>query len=90
MPKKIPMRRCTGCGESKEKKSLIRIVRTPDGEIILDRTGKANGRGAYLCDDPACLRKAQKKRSLQRSLDTAVPDEIFDELAQRWEVSSDG
>ena len=90
MPKKIPMRRCTGCGESKEKKSLIRIVRTPDGEIILDRTGKANGRGAYLCDDPACLRKAQKKRSLQRSLDTAVPDEIFDELAQRCEVSSDG
>lgn len=90
MPKKIPMRRCTGCGASKEKKNLIRIVRTPGGEIILDRTGKANGRGAYLCDDPACLRKAQKKRSLQRSLETAIPDEIFDELAQRWEVSSDG
>ena len=90
MPKKIPMRRCTGCGEVKEKKSLIRIVRTPEGVIELDRTGKMNGRGAYLCDDPACLRKAQKKRSLQRSLDTAVPDEIFDELAQRLEVSSDG
>ena len=90
MQGKIPMRRCTGCGEMKEKKSLIRIVRTPEGEIKLDRTGKTNGRGAYLCDDPTCLRAAQKKRSLQRSLDTAIPDEIFDELAGRWEVSSDG
>ena len=90
MPKKIPMRKCTGCGEMKEKKSLIRIVRTPGGDIKLDRTGKINGRGAYLCDNPACLRTAQKRRSLQRSLDTAIPDEIFDELAGRWEVSSDG
>ena len=87
---KIPMRRCTGCGEMKEKKSLIRIVRTPEGEIKLDRKGKMNGRGAYLGDDPACLRLAQKKRSLQRSLNTAIPDEIFDELAGRWEVPSDG
>ena len=90
MPKKIPMRKCTGCGEMKEKKSLIRIVRTPGGDIKLDRTGKINGRGAYLCDDAACLRKAQKKRSLQRSLDTAIPDEIFDELHKRWEVFQDG
>ena len=90
MPKKIPMRRCTGCGEMKEKKSLIRIVRTPDGAIQIDRTGKLNGRGAYLCDDLACLRAARKRRSLQRSLDTPIPDEIFDELERRWEVSSDG
>lgn len=90
MPKKIPMRRCTGCGEMKEKKSLIRIVRTPDGTIQIDRTGKLNGRGAYLCDDLACLRTARKRRSLQRSLDTPIPDEIFDELERRWEVSSDG
>jgi predicted RNA-binding protein YlxR (DUF448 family) len=90
MPKKIPMRRCTGCGEMKEKKSLIRIVRTPDGAIQIDRTGKLNGRGAYLCDDLACLRTARKRRSLQRSLDTPIPDEIFDELERRWEVSSDG
>ena len=87
---KIPMRRCTGCGEMKEKKSLIRIVRTPEGDIRLDRTGKINGRGAYLCDDPSCLRKAQKKRSLQRSLNTAIPDSIFDELAGRWEAAADG
>ena len=90
MPKKIPMRKCTGCGEMKEKKSLIRIVRTPGGDIKLDRTGKINGRGAYLCDSPACLRTAQKRRSLQRSLDTAIPDEIFEALAAGWEVSSDG
>ena len=90
MPKKIPMRRCTGCGEMKEKKSLIRIVLTPDGMIQVDRTGKLNGRGAYLCDDLACLRTARKRRSLQRSLDTPIPDEIFDELERRWEVSSDG
>ena len=90
MPKKIPMRRCTGCGEMKEKKDLIRVVRTPEGDIRIDQTGKINGRGAYLCDDPACLRKAQKKRSLQRSLDTAIPDEIFDELHKRWEGFQDG
>ena len=90
MPKKIPMRRCTGCGEMKDKKSLIRIVRTPEGDIKIDRTGKLNGRGAYLCDDLACLRTARKRRSLQRSLDTPIPDEIFDELERRWEVSSDG
>ena len=90
MPKKIPMRRCTGCGEMKEKKDLIRVVRTPEVDIRIDQTGKINGRGAYLCDDASCLRKAQKKRSLQRSLDTAIPDEIFDELHKRWEVFQDG
>ena len=90
MPKKIPMRRCTGCGEMKEKKDLIRVVRTPEGDIRIAQTGQINGRGAYLCDDAACLRKAQKKRSLQRSLDTAIPDEIFDELHKRWEVFQDG
>ena len=90
MPKKIPMRKCTGCGEMKEKKSLIRIVRTPGGDIKLDRTGKINGRGAYLCDDLSCLQKARKKRSLQRSLSTDIPPEIFDELEKRWEVPQDG
>ena len=90
MPKKIPMRRCTGCGEMKEKKNLIRVVRTPEGAIEIDRTGKMNGRGAYLCNDLSCLRKARKKRSLQRSLDTPVPDEILDELARSWEVPVDG
>ena len=90
MPKKIPMRRCTGCGEMKEKKSLIRVVRTPDGEIGIDKTGKMNGRGAYICDDLACFRKARKKNSLQRSLSISIPEGIFDELAKRWEVPQDG
>ena len=62
MPKKIPTRRCTGCGEMKDKKELIRVVRTPEGSIMIDRTGKINGRGAYLCDDLSFLRKPQKKR----------------------------
>lgn len=67
MPKKIPMRTCIGCGAVRPKKELIRIVMTPEGEIIPDRTGRANGRGAYLCNDPACLLKAQKRRGMERA-----------------------
>ena len=89
-PQKTTQRMCVGCREMKEKKTLIRIVRTPEGEIKLDRTGKMNGRGAYLCNDLSCLRKARKKRSIQRSLDTPVPDGILDELERSWEVPSDG
>ena len=80
MPKKIPMRQCVGCGEMKEKKSLIRIIRTPEGRILLDRTGRANGRGAYICDDPACLAAARKKKSLNRAFRRQVSDEIWEEL----------
>ena len=74
----------------KEKKNLIRVVRTPDGEIGIDKTGKMNGRGAYLCDDLACFKKARKKNSLQRSLNISIPEGIFDELEKRWEVPQDG
>ena len=80
MPKKIPMRQCVGCGEMKEKKSLIRIIRTPEGRILLDRTGRANGRGAYICDDPACLAAARKKKSLNRAFRMQVSEEIWEEL----------
>jgi predicted RNA-binding protein YlxR (DUF448 family) len=80
MPKKIPMLQCVGCGEMKEKKSLIRIIRTPEGRILLDRTGRANGRGAYICDDPACLAAARKKKSLNRALKMHVSEEIWEEL----------
>ena len=86
MLKKIPMRRCIGCGESKEKKQLIRVIRTPEGEILLDRTGRANGRGAYLCNDPACLRSAAKKRSLNRALKTSVPQEIYAALEEEMKA----
>ena len=76
-PKKIPMRKCLGCGEMKPKKELIRAVRTPEGKVVLDLTGKANGRGAYLCRDTACLSKARKARRLEHALETAIPDEVY-------------
>ena len=77
---KIPMRRCTGCGEMKEKKSLIRIVRTPEGEVLPDISGRANGRGVYLCRDVKCLQAARKKKALARGLETAVSEEVFGQL----------
>ena len=69
-----------GTGEMKEKKSLIRIIRTPEGRILLDRTGRANGRGAYICDDHACLAAARKKKSLNRAFKMQVSEEIWEEL----------
>lgn len=86
MPKKIPMRQCIGCGEMKEKKTLIRIIRTPEGRILLDRTGRANGRGAYICDDPACLAAARKKKSLNRAFKMQVSEEIWEELTRSIET----
>lgn len=78
--KKVPLRQCTGCGERREKKDLIRIIRTPEEEIIVDFTGKKNGRGAYICNSVECLRLARKKKSLERSLNTAIPEQIYQEL----------
>ena len=81
-PKKIPMRKCTGCGEMKPKKELVRVVKSPEGEISLDLTGKKNGRGAYDCKDAACLKKAQKAKRIERAFDCAIPDEIFEKMEQ--------
>lgn len=81
-PKKIPMRKCTGCGEMKPKKELVRVVKSPEGEISLDLTGKKNGRGAYVCKDAACLKKAQKAKRIERAFDCAIPDEIFQKMEQ--------
>ncbi len=75
MQKKIPMRKCVGCGEMKEKKDMIRVIKTPENEIILDATGKANGRGAYLCNSAECLAKALKNKGLERSLKSQIPEE---------------
>ena len=86
--KKIPMRQCLGCREMKPKKELIRVVRSPEGEITLDFRGKANGRGAYLCPDPACLKKAIKARALERALDTAIPEEYIAAALSPSEVIS--
>ena len=80
MQKKIPLRKCLGCNESKPKSELIRIVRSPEGEISLDFIGKKSGRGAYLCKDPACFLKVKKSRRADRSLDVQIPDEIYDRL----------
>ena len=79
-PKKIPQRQCTGCREKKDKKALIRVVKTPEGEIVLDTTGKKSGRGAYVCPDPECLKKARKSRALERAFELSIPDEVYDAL----------
>ena len=76
MQKKIPTRKCVGCGQMKEKKELIRIIKTPENEILLDATGKANGRGAYICNNIECFRKAIKNRGLERSLKSSIPVDV--------------
>ncbi len=78
--KKIPVRTCLGCGEPKEKKSLIRVVRSPEGEISMDLTGKKSGRGAYICPDVNCLKKARKAKRLERSFECAIPEEVYEKL----------
>ena len=80
--KKIPMRQCLGCREMKPKQSLVRVVRSPEGAISLDMKGKASGRGAYVCHDMDCLKKARKSKALERALDTPIPEEIYDRLEQ--------
>ena len=84
-PRKIPQRQCIGCREMKEKKALLRIVRTPEGEVLLDGTGKKSGRGAYVCHDPACLKRARKSRALERAFETAIPPEVYDALEAQME-----
>ena len=86
MPKKIPMRQCTGCREMKPKRELIRVVRSPENDISLDFKGKAQGRGAYLCHDPECLKKAIKNKALERSLEVAIPDYIYAQLKEQMEA----
>ena len=78
--RKIPQRQGVGCREMKDKKARLRIVKTPEGEILLDSTGKQSGRGAYVCPDPECLKKARKSRALERAFDTAIPAEVYDAL----------
>jgi predicted RNA-binding protein YlxR (DUF448 family) len=80
MAKKIPMRQCIGCGEMKEKKELIRIIKTPEGELVLDKTGRQNGRGAYICNNAECLAKARKSKGLERSFKQSIKAEIYDAL----------
>ena len=87
--KKIPQRQCMGCRERKEKRELIRVVRAPDGGVSLDFRGKAPGRGAYICPDMACLKKAIRSKVLERSLEVAIPEEIYARLEQEMEEGKD-
>ena len=84
--KKIPLRKCTGCNEMKPKKELIRVLKTPDEEIVLDKTGKKNGRGAYLCNSIECIKQTAKTKGLERSLQIKIPEEIYESLEK--ELSS--
>ena len=83
--KKTPERLCLGCNVSKDKRELIRVVRTKTGEIFLDKTGKANGRGAYICNNSACLEKAIKSKRISRSLAVEIPPEVYDNLRKAIE-----
>ena len=85
MQKKIPMRQCMGCRERRAKRELIRVVRCTDGSVCLDFSGKLNGRGAYLCNDVACLQKAQKSKALERSLEVPIPEEVYVRLQGEME-----
>ena len=87
--KKIPQRQCMGCRERKEKREMIRVVRSPEGSVSLDFRGKAPGRGAYICPDMACLKKAIRSKALERSLEVAIPEEIYARLEQEMEEGKD-
>lgn len=85
MQKKIPMRQCLGCREMKPKKELIRVVRSPEGAVTLDFKGKANGRGAYVCPNAACLKKAVKAKALERAFSCQIPQEVYEALQEQME-----
>ncbi|MGI6093874.1 MAG: RNase P modulator RnpM [Lachnospiraceae bacterium] len=84
--RKVPMRKCIGCGEMKNKKELLRILKTTEDEIVLDATGKKNGRGAYLCRSQECLAKARKSKGIERSLKMAIPDAVYESLKKELEI----
>ena len=86
MQKKIPQRQCMGCRERKNKRDMIRVVRMTDGNVSLDFSGKLNGRGAYVCPDPECLKKARKTRALERCLEAEIPDTVYDRLEKEMEA----
>ena len=90
MQKKIPQRQCMGCRERRAKRELIRVVRTPEGNVSLDFGGKMNGRGAYLCPNPECLKKAIRSKALDRSLEVEIPQEVYDRLQKEMEAGSNG
>lgn len=89
MGKKIPLRQCVGCGEMKNKKEMMRILKTSDEGIVLDRTGRKNGRGAYLCVSMECLQKARKNKGIERSFKMRIPEEIYDSLEKEFDETGE-
>ncbi len=83
--RKIPMRKCVGCGEMKSKKEMLRVLRTTEDQVVLDATGRKNGRGAYLCFDQECLKKAIRNKGLERSLKMEIPQSIYENLEKEFE-----
>ena len=90
MQKKIPQRQCMGCRERKAKREMIRVVRGTDGNVSLDYGGKMTGRGAYICPNPDCLKKAPRSKALERSLEVEIPAEVYERLTKEIEVESHG
>ncbi|WP_178042341.1 RNase P modulator RnpM [Frisingicoccus sp.] len=88
--KKVPMRQCTGCREMKNKKEMIRVIRTAENEICIDATGRKNGRGAYICPNMNCLKMAMKNRGLERSLKTAIPESVYQQLEEEMSHIDEG
>lgn len=86
MPKKLPQRMCVGCRQMKEKSQLIRVVRSPEGEVSLDFRGKKPGRGAYVCPSPECLKKVRKSRALERAFSAPLPDEVWEQLEEQMKA----
>jgi predicted RNA-binding protein YlxR (DUF448 family) len=86
--RKIPLRKCLGCNEQKDKRELIRVVKTKDGDISLDLTGKANGRGAYICKDLECYEKAYKRKAIERALEISISEELYDQMRKELEDES--
>ena len=81
-PKRVPLRMCSGCGEHKPKKELVRVVKSPEGEISLDLTGRKPGRGAYICPQADCLKAARKARRLERAFECAIPSAVYDQMEE--------
>ena len=86
--KKPPTRTCSGCGTKGTKSDFVRVVRSPEGEVSLDLTGKKSGRGAYICPNPDCLKKARKTRKISRSLKCEIPEEVYEQLEEQMQANS--
>ena len=84
LPKKIPERKCLGCNQMKPKKELIRVLKTPEGDVVIDKTGRQNGRGAYICNSKDCYLAAKKTKGLERSLGIAIPEEVYESLLKEF------